>query len=191
MVIPFVLLLVGLAAAAFLLTTSQDLRQQAAGESYAICTPGQSKCSEDGSATQTCVGGKWESMPCIKSYKGVEVKCEMVNNKASCEYAYCFLATDQSTRCNGSNVEACMGDGSWKVVEHCTANQTCGRKYVGEGTSVLGCVPNCGTTGQRSCSDDGRAVRTCTESGDWQIETCPADKTCKKSGGIFSRIDCF
>jgi flagellar basal body-associated protein FliL len=55
-IVPFILLVVGLVVAIFLLGINQDLRQQAAplyATPVAVCTaPGQERCSVDGSRVE-------------------------------------------------------------------------------------------------------------------------------------------
>ncbi len=183
MTLPFILLLVGLGTAAFLLSTNSDLRQQAAVLPYTVCrTPRSTQCSSDGSAVQTCIGYKLTSVTCKAGSK-----CEVYQNKPQClPIANCTFWTNDNKvfECRGNTYYGCK-NGKYQKMGGCNSGTTC---VVTEVNQPF-CSVSCGEHGAvGGCGPNGK-LKLCHNTlygGDengWEYVNCGYNKTCKVQNG--------
>lgn len=189
-IIPFLLLLVGLGAAAFLLSSNSDLRQQAAGLNVPyVCTPNQRRCSSDGSAAERCIGGKWSRTVC-----GQDKACVTADNSPRCVDYKCqnqpFTADMVSFTCSGQSYYGCK-NGAYQKQGTCNKGTRCEINSI----NVATCVTTCGADGTTRCSANGNlevcrnsnAIIGLEENG-WHEKNCPAGKKCAIKAGS---VGCF
>jgi hypothetical protein len=151
------------------------------------CSPGDQRCSTDGTAVETCgTGGTWEASNCTKTV-GADSMCVLVptTKKVVCGDKDC--RTLQTTlawyttrgRCSSTSIRLCGEDGRLSAATACAEGQ-CVAESDGLGTckDPTRCQHD---DGWRECIASNDAYRTCM-SGHWEFTLCAEGALCTNAG---------
>jgi hypothetical protein len=140
------------------------------------CTPGSSRCSADGTGTQTCgADGKWAAATTACNPTNATSYVCMTkpddDTKVVCGDPLC--AQGYKGTCDGGSLKACGADGRIAAAATACSSGTC----VAAGAPVAGTTPGacqaeC-SAGEERCVGSSNAFQTCTN-GRWSAATtCP------------------
>lgn len=190
-IIPFILLLIGFGATFFLMSSNQDLRQQAAGliAPYSICrVPRARQCSPDGKSIQTCINYKWVDTTCpygetCQQNSSGRLQCAPFTNCNAIGHS------DDIYECKGNKLYGCVYDQNasgvfakfkFGVVESCTNGNVCS-------TAAKTCLApeGCKQGEVKGCKGDKQIG--CSQfpyiNGRWVEADCDDGKTCQIKNG--------
>ncbi len=192
MILPFILLLVGLAAAAFLLSTNSDLRQQAAGVAYIACKtssqcPSGATCQPNGICStptackmfsgncpsgQFCDFGKDGKPVCLVG-SGCSAK-KPCPAGTTCDYTVGQLEGD------GGTCRTALGNCNDKTP--CPVGQSCAS---GACVRPFGCASGCKSGEVCDTSVAGKCVKPLSLC---KNNVCPTGQECVAGGCLYKEV---
>lgn len=151
------------------------------------CSPGDQRCSTDGTAVETCgTDGKWQSSTCATTANGNSM-CVLIptTKKPVCGDKDCrTLQTNVTSyttrgRCSSTAIRQCGDDGRLGLATACEEGQ-CVTDTDGLGSckDPTRCQHD---DGWRECISSNDAYRTCL-SGHWEFTLCAEGAVCTNAG---------
>ena len=154
---------------------------------HAECSPGDQRCSADGTATETCSSnGVWVASPCAKTGNVQDMCVQIPGTKQfTCGDKDCrTLATSVTTyasrgRCRSTYISLCGDDGRLGTASACEEGQ-CIVESDGFGTCKDPTRCN-HDDGWSECVASADSFRTCL-SGHWEFTLCAEGELCSNAG---------
>ncbi|MBQ1926269.1 MAG: hypothetical protein II180_09145 [Proteobacteria bacterium] len=133
------------------------------------CQNGRSSCQ--GSATQTCIDGVFQTKSC-----GTGAHCEMAGSKATCVQNGCELG---KKKCSNNIIYACENY-KWVIQTACTCVDDNGYVYCSDGTEQCQAgTTKCENNTHYTCNaGNWQFVENCQNGCDAQSNTCAASSGC-------------